>query len=117
VGVARFREIKISSFGILGPKWECVSNLSSQGSEICVEEEAEGKIQIVVDNTKSTLSSKPDREDAPMNSETVTTHTRPIKIQDRQNSSKEMRKWTQSPTPNQEVTPNCHLLWAGKRSF
>lgn len=42
------------------------------------------------------------RANAHMISETVTSHTRPIQIQARQNPSMENRGWVQSPTPKKE---------------
>lgn len=48
--------------------------------------------------------------------ETLTACTSPAQGQNRQNPSTK-RKWTQSPTPNQEAIWNCCLIAKGKSVF
>lgn len=96
---------------IYSPKWDVLIKPFPLKAlcGICVEEEVERSK--MVNDTKETAP-RHNRNDAQVDSVTVTVHIRPtqIQIQHRQNPSIENRRRTQSSTTNQEAIDNWYLL-------
>lgn len=102
---------KLRDLETLSPKWSIfIKPLSSRLGDLAGEEAERLLEPEVADDSQETVSFRP-RSDTPIKwQRTVTAHVRPAQLPTRHNPSTEKRKWTQSPTPNQETIPNWYLM-------